>query len=160
MKTSTLIKSILFLALSVFTLSSCSNKRLTKEDVQKEVSEAEEAKEEAKEETQEAIEAREQFYGDNKETQLKELNERSKNIDKRISELKSTAGKSENNDASESIKSAINSLEAEKQSLNREMESVKEIKEEDWSESYETLNEAISNIETELEKINRSLEEQ
>jgi chromosome segregation ATPase len=98
------------------TITSCSSSRLSYEDVNKELEEAEEAKEEVKIEMQEAIDAREQYYKDYKLTKIEELEKEIKSVDKQISGIQKQQSRTSNEDAKASLDKAITSLKTEKKS--------------------------------------------
>ena len=136
--------------------SSCS-RALTKADIQDDLEDAREAAREAQEEAQEAIEDRQQFYADYKLTRVRTFEDRIKQIDKRIDDLKKTAKKSSNNAAVNDMKSAIDELEKEKKDINRNINQVQSLQERDWTQSSETIKAAVAQIEAELDKLSQSL---
>ncbi len=137
--------------------SSCS-RALTKADIQDDLEDAREAAREAQEEAQEAIEDRQQFYADYKLTQVRTFEDRIKQIDKRIDDLKKTAKKSSNNAAVNDMKSAIDELEKEKKDINREINRVQSLQERDWTQLSEAIKAAVAQIKAELDKLSQSLQ--
>ena len=134
------------------------NKALTKSDIQDDLKDAREATMKAKAKAQAAIEARKQFYADYKLTRVKALEDRSKQIDKRISDLKKTAKKSSNTAAVGDMESAIGELEREKQQLSRKITDVQALQERDWTQSSASIDTAVNQIQAELDKLSQSLD--
>ncbi|CAN5380043.1 hypothetical protein BH23BAC1_BH23BAC1_04980 [soil metagenome] len=145
-------------AVGLFTFSGCADRAITQQDVQDNVEEAREATEDANVKTQESIESREQLFEAQREAQLQELEERNTAIDNRIQELRDIAQDSENERARSQIESAITEMQRERNTVNAEMERVRNLEAEDWSDSYESINTAISNIEQEIDRVSQSLE--
>lgn len=133
------------------------NKTLTQQDVRDQLEDAQKATLEAQTETKEAITDREQFYDDYRETKIKELEDRSNSVDKRIKDLRKTARKSENQSAVADIKAAISELQREKKNINNQISDVRAIQAKDWSASYDEVDQAIARIEGEIDKLSRSL---
>jgi hypothetical protein len=154
------IYQLLFLgAIALSTVGCSSNKTLTRQDVNKDVTEAQEATQEAREKTQAAIQSREQYYADYRETRVNELENRSKEIDRKIRDLKKISKDSPNQQAVSNVNSAILALQDEKSDLNRRIENVKDLEAKDWSASYQEVDQAITRIERELNKLSQSLEQ-
>lgn len=135
---------------------SCS-RALTKSDIQDDLEDARDATREAQEKSQEAIEDRQQFYADYKLTRVRALEDRTKQIDKRIDDLQKTAKKSANDAAVKDMQSAIDELEKEKKEINRNINRVQSLQERDWTQSSEAISAAVKQIEAELDKLTQSL---
>jgi predicted nucleic acid-binding Zn-ribbon protein len=157
--TTVFLKKLFFIstaALLTWGATGCS-RALTKADIQDDLEDAREAAREAQEEAQKAIADRQQFYADYKLTQVRTYEDRIKQIDKRIDDLKKTAKKSENTAAVNDMKSAIEELEKEKKDINRSINRVQGLQERDWTQSSEAINAAVQQIEAELDKLSQSL---
>ena len=158
MKITSLKNLFLFLVAALFFLGTVSCSRaLTKADIQDDLEDAREAAREAQEEAQEAIEDRQQFYADYKLTRVRTFEDRIKQIDKRIDDLKKTVKKSENTAAVNNMQSAIDELEREKKDINRNINRVQNLQERDWTQSSEAIKAAVAQIEAELDKLSQSL---
>ena len=138
-------------------ITGCSQK-LTRQDVEDQISEAREEVQDAQEEVADAIEDREQFYEDYKESRLNELEERSETLDDKIKALKKT-GKDTNENAQADIESAIEDFKEEQREIREKIKAVKKIEVKDWSEAYEELDEAVSDISRQLDQLANSLNE-
>lgn len=149
--------TFLLAAATAIALVSCS-RELTKSDIQDNLEDAREATREAQAKSQEAIESRKQFYADYKLTRVAALEDRIKQIDKRIGDLKKTAKGSSNSAAVGDMESAIRELESEKQQVNRKITEVQALQERDWTQSNEAINVAVTQIETELDRLSQSLD--
>ncbi len=159
MRTTSLKNLFILSVAALFALSAASCSRaLTKADIQDDLEDAREAAREAQEEAQEAIEDRQQFYADYKLTRVRTFEDRIKQIDKRIDDLKKTAKKSENSAAVNDMKSAIEELEKEKKDVNRNINQVQSLQERDWTQSSEAIKAAVAQIEAELDKLSQSLQ--
>ena len=159
MKITSLKNLFLFSVAALFFLSTVSCSRaLTKSDIQDDLEDAREAAREAQEEAQQAIEDRQQFYADYKLTQVRAFEDRIKQIDKRIDDLKKTAKKSENSAAVSDMQSAIDELEKEKKDINRNINQVQSLQERDWTQSSEAIKAAVAQIQAELDKLTQSLQ--
>lgn len=146
---------IFILSVTVF---SCTNKATTtQQDVQDDVEEAREATQEAEEKAQQAVDTREELARDQRAVQLKELEERNDAIEGRISELRETAEKTQNQDAVSEIESAITEMEKDKEEINVNMEQIQSLEHKDWSNTYDNINEAIEQIEQEIDRVSESL---
>lgn len=130
---------------------------LTKSDIQDDLEDARDATRKAQEKSQEAIEDRQQFYADYKLTRVRALEDRTKQIDKRIDDLQKTAKKSANDAAVKDMQSAIDELEKEKKEINRNINRVQSLQERDWTQSSEAISAAVKQIEAELDKLTQSL---
>ncbi len=86
------------------------------------------------------------------------LEDRIKQINKRIDDLKKTAKGSSNSAAVGDMESAIRELESERQQVNRKITDVQALQERDWTQLSETINNAITQIETELDRLSQSLD--
>ncbi len=135
---------------------SCS-RALTKSDIQDDLEDARKATQKAQEKSQEAIEDRQQFYADYKLTRVRAFEDRIKQIDKRIDDLKKTAKKSANEAAIRDMQSAVAELEKEQKEIDRNINRVQGLQERDWTQSREAINAAVRQIETELDKLTQSL---
>ena len=149
--------TIMLIAASASILTSC-NKALTKGDIQDDLEDARQATLKAKAKSQEAIESRKQFYTDYKLTRVEALEDRTDQIDKRISDLKKTAKKSSNTAAVGDMESAIRELENEKQQVNRKITEVKALQERDWTQSSVAIDTAVKKIQNELDRLSQSLD--
>ena len=151
------ILAILLIATSATILVSCS-KALTKGDIQDDLEDARKATMEAKAKSQEAIESRKQFYADYKLTRVTTLEDRMKQIDKRVDDLKKTAKGSSNTAAVGDMESAIGELEREKQQVSQKITDVQALQERDWTQSSTAIDSAVNQIQAELDKLSQSLD--
>ena len=158
MKAITSVHMSRYILIILFSLGAfgCS-RALTKSDIQDDLEDARKATREAQEKSQEAIEDRQQFYADYKLTRVRALEDRIKQIDKRIDDLKKTAKKSENNAAVKDMQSAIDELNKEKKDVGRDINRVQALQEQDWTQSSEAIKAAVQQIEAELDKLTQSL---
>ena len=152
------IKNISLIVISL-SLISCAGGRMTYEDVQKEISEAEAAQLEAKKETNEAIDAREQYYRDYQATEIEKHEKSIKSLNKQIDKIERQKGKTTNKDAAKSLDNAISSLKSEKKDHQKKISELKSMTFKDWSEhqekvnsNYNENNEVIIKLEESLDK--------
>jgi len=136
----------------------CSQK-LTRQDVQDEITEAREEVQEAQEEVKDALQKREQFYSDYKEVEIEKLRARSKEIDSKIKNLKKMSDGS-NQQAEADMESAVNELKKEQRVVEQKIDQVEQIQAEDWTQAYEEVDQAISNIEQQITQLEASLGKQ
>lgn len=149
---------VTFFCLMLLIVVGCSQ-RLTRQDVEDQISEAREEVQEAQEEVELAIQNRTQFYEDYKETQLDQLQTRNDELDSKIKDLKKTAKGGSNSAAQSDIESAISEFQEEQEEIEVQISAVKQIEVEDWSSAYEELNEAVSDISRQLDLLEDSLAE-
>jgi len=150
---------VTFFCLMILIVVGCSQ-RLTRQDVEDQISEAREEVQEAQEEVELAIQNRTQFYEDYKESELDQLQTRNDELDSKIKDLKKTSKGSNSNSAAQSdIESAISEFQEEQEEIEVQIKAVKQIEVEDWSSAYEELNEAVSDISRQLDLLEDSLAE-
>lgn len=152
------IKIIMLATLSLGLLS-CAGGRMSYEDVQKEISEAEAAQLEAKKETNEAIAAREQYYRDYQATEIEKHEKSIKSLNKQIDKIERQKANTTNKDAAKSLENAISSLKSEKKDHQAKIAEFKSMTFKDWSEyqqkvnsNYNENNEVITELEESLDQ--------
>lgn len=134
------------------------SRQLTRQDVEAQISDARAKVLKAQESVSSAIEKREQFYEDYKESKLKELEKRNDTLEDKIKNLENTAGGT-NTSAQSNIESAIGDFKLEQEQIKDKISRVEQIEAEDWSEAYDELNEAISDIKRQLDRLAFSLDQ-
>lgn len=139
-------------------LVSCGGGRMTYEEVQKEISQAEAAQQKAKEETNEAIAAREQYYRDYQAAEIEKYQKKIKSLDKQIEKIERQKKATTNKEAAKSLDDAISSLKEERNQYQEEIARLKSMTFKDWSEAQQKVNQNFSENNEVLNSLEQSLE--